>query len=69
MAVLHRQIYKPSAFGGTSNTTLCGRVDNSKNDYNVADTDAEVTCSFCRKILDGETRSVRTKWLDYVPKD
>lgn len=69
MGVLHRQIYKPSAFGGTSNTTLCGRVDNSKSDYNIADTDDEVTCHFCRNILDGKTKSVRLQWLDYVPTD
>lgn len=66
--VLHRHLWKPSAFGGTCCTTLCGRVDNSA-DYNVADTDDEVTCSYCRAILDGKRKSPRTRWLNYQPAD
>jgi len=66
--VLHRHIWKPGALGGTVNTTLCGRVDNS-GDYNIADTDDEVTCSFCRKMLDGVTHNWNAKWMDYQPTD
>lgn len=66
--VLHRHIWKPSIFGGTVNTTLCGRVDNS-SDYNIADVDSEVTCTFCRKLLDGKTKNYNLKWLDYQPTD
>jgi hypothetical protein len=49
--VLHKQLYKRNAFGGETNTTLCRRVRNEQ-DYNVADSDAEVTCKFCRRILE-----------------
>ena len=48
--VLHRQIYKAGPFGGTLNTTLCGRVRNDQ-DYNVALEGEEVTCFFCKKII------------------
>lgn len=48
--VLHKQVYRKGTFGGIKNTTLCGRVRNG-NDYNVADTDAEVTCKFCLKRM------------------
>jgi hypothetical protein len=65
--VAHRHIWKPSAMGGTLLTTLCGRVDNSGEDYNTADGDAGVTCSYCRGILDGKRRSPRTRYLDYIP--
>lgn len=65
--VLHRHIYKPSAFGGTTNTTLCGRVDNS-GDYNIADTDSAVSCHFCRQILDGKTKNFNEKWMDFTPE-
>lgn len=65
--VLHRQIFKPSVFGGTVNTTLCGRVNNSASDLNVADSNEDVTCSFCRKILDEQPNHFNMKWLDYNP--
>lgn len=68
MAVLHRHIWKPSFGGGTVNTTLCGRVDNSTSDYNVAETDADVTCKFCRRLLDGAVNH-NTKWLGWQPTD
>lgn len=48
--VLHKQIYRKNVFGGTLNTTICRRVRNQQ-DYNVADTDAEVTCKFCLSIM------------------
>ncbi len=68
MSVLHRHIWKPIFAGGTINTTLCGRVDNS-GDYNVADTDDGVTCMFCRRLLDTEATNHNSKWLDYTPAD
>lgn len=49
--VLHKQIYKPGPFGGTLNTTACRRV-HAGDDYNVADHDEQVSCKFCRKIMD-----------------
>lgn len=68
--VLHRQIYKPGfAEGMVINTTLYGRVDNSQNDYNVAGSDKEVSCTFCRSILDGKTVHRNKKWLDWQPED
>lgn len=62
---LHRHIYKP-ALGGTASTTLCNRVRNGQ-DYNVADTDDQVTCHYCRQILDGKVPSARLKYLNYQP--
>jgi len=64
MAVSHKQIFKPGAFGGVSNTTLCGRVDNSGDDMNVDD---KVTCKICRDILSGVRLSARTKWIGWTP--
>ncbi len=65
-SVIHRQIYKPSAFGGVSNTTLCGRVSNAAEDLNVDGSSADVTCKFCLGILDKGVH-VRLKWLDWTP--
>jgi len=45
--VLHKQIYRKGPWGGEINTTICGRVRNGQGDYNIADTDAGVTCHFC----------------------
>ncbi|MGI9411577.1 MAG: hypothetical protein ACR2OV_15975 [Hyphomicrobiaceae bacterium] len=63
--VLHRHIWKPGFSGGVVNTTLCGRVDNS-SDYNIADSDEDVTCKFCRKLLGGAT-NYNSKWLNWQP--
>lgn len=69
MTVLHRHIWKQTRDGhGTISTTLCGRVDNS-GDYNVADTDDEVTCKFCRRLLDTDAKNYNSKWLNYQPID
>ena len=69
MPVLHRHIWKPTRDGhGVINTTLCGRVDNS-GDYNVADNDSEVTCKFCRRLLDTNAQNYNSKWLNYQPTD
>lgn len=52
---IHKQIYKESAFGGTLNTTLCGRSNKHSwvvsDGSNVSDKDEEVTCKFCLKEL------------------
>lgn len=50
MPVAHVQIYKPSAFGGTKNTTLCGRLA-SGEDMNIADRPEDVTCKLCLRRL------------------
>jgi hypothetical protein len=65
-AVVHRQIYKPSAFGGVTNTTLCGRVSNASDDLNVEGRSKDVTCKFCPGILDKGVH-VRLRWLDWTP--
>ena len=64
--VAHRHIWKPGFGGGVVNTTLCGRVDNSTSDYNVADTDDGVTCKFCLRILNGHP-NYNSKWLNWKP--
>ena len=68
MPVLHRYIWKPTRDGsGLITTTLCGRVDNSGDDTNVADHDREVTCKLCRRLLDTDAKNYNSKWLDYKP--
>ena len=51
---LHKQIYH-EAKGMTLNTTLCGRENknswNVSDGSNVADSDEEVTCKFCLKMM------------------
>lgn len=51
--VTHKQIYRPSPFGGIVNTTLCGRVSHADDDgMNVGD---QVTCKLClRRIAQAE---------------
>lgn len=62
--VHHQQVFMPNSFGGFTNTTVCGRVDNSKDDLNV---DApEVTCKFCQRII-AEGRSPRLKYIGWQP--
>lgn len=57
--VLHKQVYKDFS-GGTYNTTICGRSNNSPQSYrendgnNVTTKDEEVTCKFCLKIMDAK---------------
>jgi len=52
---IHKQIYKEGAFGGTLNTTLCGRSNKYSwllsDGSNVSDKDEEVTCKFCLKLM------------------
>lgn len=62
--VHHQQVYMPNSFGGITNTTICGRVDNSKADYNVCG--PEVTCKFCQRII-AEGRSPRLKYISSQP--
>jgi len=62
--VSHQQVFIPNAFGGVTNTTICGRVDNSKDDLNVEA--AEVTCKFCLRII-AEGRSPRLKHIGWSP--
>lgn len=64
--VLHLQIFKPGAFGGTVNTTVCGRVRNG-GDYNVADDVDSVTCTYCRRAID--TNAPRMKWVGWTPEN
>jgi len=48
MMIFHQQLSRPNAFGGMTNTTLCGRMSNQHDDMNV---DAKVTCKLCLKRL------------------
>jgi hypothetical protein len=51
MAV-HFSKVRPSAFGGTSYGSLCGRLNAASLDgMNVTGSEAEVTCKFCLKAL------------------
>lgn len=46
---LHKEANRPNGFGGTSYRTLCGRTNRRSFDgMNVAPSDDEVTCKFCR---------------------
>lgn len=49
--VMHKQIYRNGPFGGTMNTTLCGRL-RSGQEMNVESQESRVTCKFCLRILD-----------------
>lgn len=49
--VSHFQVYRKNAFGGTTNTTLCGRMSNAGDDMNVADGEQEVTCKLCLRRM------------------
>lgn len=65
--VLHKHIWKPVFRGaGVANTTLCDRVRNDQ-DYNIADSDDEVTCKFCRRLLDTEATNHNSKWIGWQP--
>lgn len=44
MSVIHRQVYRRGPFGGTMNTTLCGRLQVGGDGVNVGGT---VTCKLC----------------------
>lgn len=50
--VLHKSWIKANAFGGTTYTTQCNRNTTRGGDgMNVADRDEDVTCKFCRQIM------------------
>ena len=52
--VLHKSWVKRNVFGGITTTTQCNRNSyrGQSAGMNIADTDAEVTCKFCRAIMD-----------------
>lgn len=50
---LHKERNRPNQWGGTNYGTLCGRTNRANSDgMNVAETDAEVTCKFCLKLME-----------------
>lgn len=51
--VLHKSWVKNNAFGGITTTTQCNRNSyrGQSAGMNIADTDEEVTCKFCRRIM------------------
>lgn len=65
MTVSHQHIFKPTFDGhGVCLTTLCGRVDNSGEEYNTAD---NVTCKLCLPLLSGERVNYNSKWIGWQP--
>lgn len=67
-AVTHHHIFKPIFGAGVASTTLCGRVDNSGDNANVADAGEVVTCKLCLRILAGEKHH-NAKWIGWTPDD
>lgn len=53
MTVLHKSWVKKNAFGGITTTSQCNRntTRGSGDGMNIADTDEQVTCKFCLKIM------------------
>lgn len=45
--VLHKSKRRPNAFGGTTQTTLCGRMALGGDGMNIAASDDAVTCKIC----------------------
>lgn len=46
--VIHESVQRPGPFGGTLNTTLCGRMRIGSDGMNVG---TKVTCKFCLKRM------------------
>jgi hypothetical protein len=51
--VLHKdRVVEIRSISAVRTTTLCGRMNKRSWDgMNIADTDAEVTCKFCLKLM------------------
>ena len=49
--VTHLHVYRKNAFGGTTNTTICGRFSCAADDLNNTDKDEEVTCKLCLRRM------------------
>lgn len=50
--VQHKDKQRRNAFGGMTFTTLCGRMNAASADgMNIADTDEQVTCKFCLRLM------------------
>jgi hypothetical protein len=55
--VLHKSWIRKNAFGGITTGTQCNRFAGTKNGMNIADRDEDVTCSYCRHMMEnGRTR-------------
>lgn len=50
--VFHKSWVRKNAFGGVTTGTQCNRFAGSNGGMNIADTDDEVTCSYCRHIME-----------------
>ena len=54
--VLHASRQRANRFGGETYTTVCGRMNKASNDgMNIANSDAEVTCKFCLRVMGHRT--------------
>jgi hypothetical protein len=49
--VMHLSVTRPGAWGGTLTTALCGRLRTLNDGMNLAETEKDVTCKFCLKML------------------
>lgn len=38
--------------------TLCNRMSNASDDLNVTEHEAEVTCKFCKRIIEAKNKKV-----------
>lgn len=61
--VTHQGVWKPGAFGGVTNSTLCGvasGIARDAADLNVGD---DVTCKNCLAIINGERPAYAKQFL------
>lgn len=49
--VVHKSVQRPGVFGGTLNTTLCGRMNRACPDGMNSGEGDEVTCRFCLREI------------------
>ena len=55
---LHLSVTRP-AFGGSLTTSLCGRLNAASRDgMNLTGNESEVTCQYCIKRMEANTRRV-----------
>lgn len=51
--IIHLSVTRPGPFGGTLTKSLCGRLNVASRDgMNLTGNASEVTCKFCRRIMD-----------------
>lgn len=53
--VLHKSWVRKNAFGGTTTGTQCNRFAGSNSGMNIADRDEDVSCAYCRHMMQAGT--------------